>query len=227
LLRPLAARASTVSRRRKLALFLDVRTPTAESSVIDVGVSDSGYGADAYGTVNFFEAFYPWPSRIVAVSQQYLTEFGKAFPLVRAVRADGRRLPFDSNAFDIGFSNAVVEHLPDLESQRAFVRELCRVSRSVFITTPNRRFPIDTHTLVPFAHWLPNRRRDAIYRLLGRTEGLGLRLLTASQLLDLFPGEARPQLLRRRMTLIAVADTSSVSGPRPQEAPALTPSPEG
>jgi SAM-dependent methyltransferase len=127
LLRRLAARASSASRRRKLALFLEVMEPTAESSVVDVGVSDGGYGGDAYGTVNFFEALYPWPARIVAVSQQYLTEFARAFPLVKAVRADGRQLPFEPNEFDLGFSNAVVEHLPDLESQRALVGELCRV----------------------------------------------------------------------------------------------------
>jgi hypothetical protein len=210
-----------------MELFLAVMEPTADMSVIDVGVSDGGYGADAYGTANFFEALYPWPERIVAVSTQHLTVFKQAFPKVEAVRADGRALPFAADRFDIGFSNAVVEHLPDLDSQRAFVRELSRVSRRVFITTPNRRFPIDTHTLVPLAHWLPDDRRDAIYRAAGRTEGLGLRLLTPSRLLGLFPATARPRLLRRGMTLVAVADTSSVSGPPPPGASAPTPSPEG
>ena len=203
-------------------LFLEVMGPTAETTVVDVGVSDGGYGADAYGTANFFEALYPWPDRIVAVSTQHLTVFQQAFPRVTAVRADGRSLPFDSGQFDIGFSNAVVEHLPDLESQRAFVGELCRVSRRVFVTTPNRWFPIDTHTLVPFAHWLPDERRDAVYRLLRRSEGLGLRLLTPAGLLRLFPTSVRPRLLRRGMTLVAVAETSASGGAQP-----LTPSAEG
>ena len=35
--------------------------------------------------------------------------------------------------------------------------ELCRVARRVFVTTPNRWFPLDPHTLLPFAHWLPPR----------------------------------------------------------------------
>ncbi len=210
-----------------MELFLAAMEPTADTTVIDVGVSDGGFGADAYGTANFFEALYPWPERIVAVSTQHLKVFGQAFPQVDAVRADGRALPFDASRFDIGFSNAVVEHLPDLDSQRTFVRELCRVSHRVFITTPNRWFPIDTHTLVPLAHWLPDDRRDAVYRALGRTEGLGLRLLTPSQLLGLFPVTAQPHLLRRGMTLVAVAETSSVSGPPPPGASAFTPSPEG
>jgi SAM-dependent methyltransferase len=208
MIRRLAARVSARSRRRKLDLFFETMRPTAETTVVDVGVSDGGYGADLLGTANFFEALYPWPERITAVSTQYLTVFQQAFPKVTAVQADGRDLPFPDDAFDVGFSNAVVEHLPDLESQRAFVGELCRVSRRVFVTTPNRRFPFDTHTLVPFAHWLSDDRRDAVYRRLGRDEGLGLRLLTPEAFLTLFPPAARPRLAGRGMTLVAVADTA-------------------
>jgi SAM-dependent methyltransferase len=205
----LAARVSARSRRRKLELFLEVMRPTAGTTVVDVGVSDGGYGDDAYGTANFFEALYPWPERIVAVSTQHLTVFQNAFPTVTAIRADGRALPFLDDQFDIGFSNAVVEHLPDPDSQRAFVGELCRVARRVFVTTPNRRFPIDTHTLVPLAHWLSDEHRDGVYRALGRREGLGLRLLTPAGLLALFPASTHPRLVRRGMTLVAVAETGS------------------
>ena len=208
-MRRLAAKVSARSRRRKLELFLSAMQPTAETTVVDVGVSDGGYGEDAYGTANFFEALYPWPERIVAVSTQHLTVFQEAFPKVTAVRADGRALPFVDDQFDIGFSNAVVEHLPDLDSQRAFVSELCRVSRRVFVTTPNRRFPLDTHTLVPLAHWLSDERRDRIYRKLRRDEGLGLRLLGPDDFLALFPASARPRLVRKGMTLVAVAETAS------------------
>jgi len=209
MIRRLAARVSARSRRRKLELFLESMRPTPETTVVDVGVSDGGYGEDMAGTANFFEALYPWPERITAVSTQHLTVFQQAFPAVTAVRADGRNLPFPDDTFDIGFSNAVVEHLPDLRSRRAFVGELCRVTRRVFVTTPNRLFPVDTHTLVPFAHWLSDEHRDAVYRRLGRDEGLGLRLLSPDDFLALFPASTRPRLLRRGMTLVAVADTAS------------------
>ena len=212
MLRRLARRASAASRGHKLELFLELMRPTAATTVVDVGVSDGGYGADELGTANFFEALYPWPERITAVSTQYLAAFQQAFPKVTAVRADGRALPFADDSFDIGFSNAVVEHLPDLDSQRAFVGELCRVSGRVFLTTPNRRFPVDTHTLIPLAHWLPDERRDAVYRILGRSEGLGLRLLTPVALLRLFPAGIEPRLVRRGVTLVAVADCHSDEG---------------
>ena len=215
MLRGLAARVSARSRRRKLDLFLELMRPTPETSVVDVGVSEGGYGDDAYGTANFFEALYPWPERIVAVSTQHLTVFQEAFPRVTAVRADGRALPFPDDRFDIGFSNAVVEHLPDLASQRVFVRELCRVSHRVFVTTPNRCFPIDTHTLVPLAHWLPDERRDSVYRALRRPEGVGLRLLTPRGLLALFPASVGARIVRRGLTIIAVAETSAISSGSP------------
>ena len=84
------------------------------------------------------------------------------------VQADGRDLPFADGAFDLGFSNAVVEHVGGREEQRRFVHELCRVAKRVFVTTPNRFFPLEVHSLVPFAHWLPRacaRPRPARARL--------------------------------------------------------------
>ncbi len=201
----LAGRVSAWSRRRKLALFLDVVRPTAQTTVLDVGVSDGGFGEDAYGTHNFFEALYPWPERITAVSTQYLDRFAEAFPRVRAVRADGRDLPFADSEFDVAFSNAVLEHVGDREAQRAFVHELCRVARQQFLTTPNRLFPLEVHTLLPLVHWLPRTPRERLYRLLGREQGLGVELLTPRQLLALFPRGSKPRLLRCGMTLVAVS----------------------
>ena len=73
-----------------------------------------------------------------------------------AVRADGRDLPFADGEFELGFSNAVIEHVAGGRGgQQQFIGELCRVAERVFVTTPNRWFPLDPHTLLPFAHWLP------------------------------------------------------------------------
>jgi hypothetical protein len=205
---------SARSRQRKLALFLEVIQPTPETTVLDVGVTDGGYGEDAYGTHNFFEALYPWPERITAVSTQYLERFQAAFPSVQAVRADGRDLPFADGEFDVGFSNAVLEHVGACEAQRDFVHELCRVSRRVFLTTPNRWFPLEVHTLIPLVHWLPREPREGLYRTLGRDEGIGVELLGPRDLLALFPASADVRLLRRSMTLVAIAATREAGAER-------------
>jgi hypothetical protein len=194
-----AAAVSLRSRRRKLRLFLDHIAPTAETSIVDVGVADAPFGEDEgqAATYNFLEAMYPWPEQITAVSVDDLPHFREAFPAIRTVKADGRDLPFGDQEFDVAFSNAVVEHLGDRTSQEAFVRELCRVARRVFVTTPNRLFPIDPHTLLPFVHWLPTRPRE---RLL-RQPDLHLRPLSPRQFRSLFPYPVR--LVSRGLTLAA------------------------
>src|SRR5262245_66252670 len=167
MLRRVASRVSLRSRERKLRLFLDLSRPGPGTTVVDVGVTDAPFGRGS--SDNFFEALYPWPERITAVGRTELDRFAAAFPLVTAVRADGRKLPFADGAFDLGFSNAVVEHVGGgREGQRQFVAELCRVAERVFVTTPNRWFPLDPHTLLPFVHWLPpGPRRDRLFRTRG------------------------------------------------------------
>lgn len=71
------------------------------------------------------------------------------------VAADGRALPFPDRAFDIVFSNSVIEHVGDAASQRRFAAEVARVGRGFWVQTPNRRFPVEQHLLTPFVHWLP------------------------------------------------------------------------
>ena len=75
---------------------------------------------------------------------------------MRFVCASGLALPFADRSFDLVHSSAVLEHVGSMRHQAAFVRECMRVARkAVFLTTPNRWFPVEFHTLLPFAHWLP------------------------------------------------------------------------
>jgi Methyltransferase domain len=196
MLRRVASRVSMRSRERKLQLFLNLLQPGPETTVVDVGVTDAPFGAGS--TDNFFEALYPWPGQITGVGRTELGRFSAAFPKVRAVRADGRDLPFGNAEFDLGFSNAVVEHVAGgRDGQRQFVHELCRVARRVFVTTPNRRFPIEVHTLLPFVHWLPKGPRE---RLLPFDDVLDP--LSAKDLAALFPYRVR--VINTGMTLIAI-----------------------
>ena len=204
MLAALADRVSLRSRRHKLRLFLEFMQPDETTSVIDVGVTDSGFGGDAGAppAENFFEAMYPWPHRITAVGLGHLPRFTAAFPQVRAVTADGRDLPFADREFDIGFSNAVVEHVGDRSSQERFVQELCRVAERVFVTTPNRWFPIEVHSLLPAVHWLPPDTRERVFDRLGKSQAEGLRLLGPREFRSLFPYRVR--IINTGMTLIAV-----------------------
>ena len=193
-----ASRVSMRSRERKLQLFLELLQPGPGSSVLDVGVTNAPFGHGS--TDNFFEALYPWPERLTAVGHTSLDRFAAAFPKVTAVQADGRDLPFADRAFDLGFSNAVVEHVGGRDDQRRFVHELCRVAERVFVTTPNRFFPLEVHSLVPFAHWLPRAARNRVLHARGFDDIL--EPLGPKELASLFPYSVR--VLNRGMTLIAV-----------------------
>ncbi len=197
MLRRLADRVSLRSRRRKFDLFMETFRPGPETSVLDLGVTDAPFGDRPD---NFLEAWYPWPARITAVAPTSLERFAEAFPAVTTVTADGRSLPFPDRAFDVGFTNAVLEHVGDRAAQRAFVHELCRVARRVFLTTPNRLFPLEVHTLLPLVHWLPRRPRERALRARGWTETL--ELLAPGEVRALFPGRVR--IVRRGMTIVAV-----------------------
>jgi hypothetical protein len=206
-----AARASLWNRRRKLALFMETMRPGPETRVVDVGVGDTGFGTEpgVAASHNFFEALYPWPERITAVSDVPLPNFARAFPQVRCVTAGGTELPFEDDAFDVAFSNAVVEHVGGREEQRRFVAELCRVAPRVFLSTPNRWFPVETHTLVPLVHWLPRSARDSVFKALRREAWDGVELLTSRELRELFPPGAEPRIVESRITISAAATRTS------------------
>jgi hypothetical protein len=75
------------------------------------------------------------------------------------ITADGRKLPFDEKSFDLVFSNAVIEHVGIQEDQRKFINEHERVGKFWMLTTPNRHFPVESHSYVLFKHmsgaWVP------------------------------------------------------------------------
>jgi SAM-dependent methyltransferase len=71
--------------------------------------------------------------------------------------ADGCRLPFRDRAFDVVFSNSVIEHLGDPRRHQQYAQEIARVGVRYFVQTPNRWFPVEPHLLTPLIHFLPRR----------------------------------------------------------------------
>ena len=81
---------------------------------------------------------------------------------------------------------AVIEHVGSFARQCGFLRECCRVARrAVFVTTPNRWFPVEFHTVLPVVHWLPKPIFRGLMRRTGRgffAEEANLNLMTAREL---------------------------------------------
>ena len=59
------------------------------------------------------------------------------------VVGNGLQIPFRDRAFDIVFSNSVIEHVGDEANIQAFADEIRRVGKGFYVQTPNRDFPIE------------------------------------------------------------------------------------
>ena len=73
------------------------------------------------------------------------------------VVGDGKNLPYADNTFDLVFSNSVIEHVGNETDKLAFAKECLRVGKNIYIQTPNRWFPVETHLVTLFIHWFPRK----------------------------------------------------------------------
>ena len=160
----LAERLLRTARLQIYKDFVRLCRPDASTTILDVGVSDIVNDAS-----NFLEQNHIHPGQITAAALGAGRGVVDAYGLAGFVQIEpNARLPFDDNTFDIATSNAVIEHVGSREMQRYFFAELSRVARQVFITAPNRHFPVEHHTAIPLMHyWRPT------FALACRTLGKG------------------------------------------------------
>jgi SAM-dependent methyltransferase len=98
------------------------------------------------------------------------------YPQIKTVQYDGKIFPFADKAFDICWSNGVIEHVGYYDRQLLFMKEIHRVSKRAYITTPNRCFPIEIHSKLPFVHYLPKPWFDKVARFFNKHWVLGDKL---------------------------------------------------
>lgn len=174
---------SKVALRVRTRIFedlLSVLQPTSSWRVLDAGVT-----SDQRPDSNFFERLYPYPSAITAIGLEDATFLETSFPGITFVKADACNLPFPDKSFDLAFCSAVIEHVGCRKNQLQLLSELSRVSKVAVITTPNRHFPLEFHTITPFIHWLPQKYFRGFLKLTGRSfyaEEANLNLLDERQM---------------------------------------------
>jgi SAM-dependent methyltransferase len=168
------------NRRRKWDAYRRLMPVDPTVQLLDVGYSDREFSA----TDNFIEKHYPYPARITALGIEDPTDFGRRYPDVRVVQYEGRTFPFPDKTFDVVWSNAVVEHVGGRDEQVQFLREVARVGRRAWVTTPNRFFPIEVHTRRLLLHWMPKEWFDRYLRRRGDGWAAGsyMRLLSAREI---------------------------------------------
>lgn len=173
---PLWRRLLRMQQQRIYERFTGYFPPAPSLRIVDIGVNGDLERAD----LHLLESRYPYLSAIVACGLEAPDQFRRGLPDVRYVQvARGEPLPFGDREFDIAFCSAVIEHVGSREDQRRFLAEVLRVARGAFLTTPNRWYPVELHTLLPIIHYLPSPIYRRVYRAVGfdffsREENLNL-----------------------------------------------------
>jgi len=154
------------NRRLKLRLILEMVNRRSVESVLLIGVTPSDPRTRSWA--NLVEQGIV--DRVTFSVTSGLEAQAGSWPNYLA--CNGLNLPFRDKSFDLVVSNAVIEHVGGENHQKRFVAEHDRVGQSWIITTPNRWFPVESHTRTLLLHWLPfwRLRQQGFTRLLSRGE---------------------------------------------------------
>ncbi len=181
-------------RRRRMRQFFIRFVPSPEVRVLDIGGTPQTWTCES-------QDHAPFSVTMINIRCNKELESSR----FQSIQGDATNLPFGDNAFDIVFSNSVIEHVGSWERQLAFAQEARRVGRKLWVQTPARNFPIEAHLLAPFIQYLPKRAQHRIARWTPR--GLltpeivheiidEVRLLNYREIKELFPD---CQILKERL----------------------------
>jgi len=116
------------------------------------------------------------------------------------IKGDALDIPCPDNSFNIAYASSVIEHLSSFENQKIFAQEISRISKNIYVQTPNKYFFVEPHLITPFMHYLPRKlqrhllRNFTVWGIVTRPSEevvncflKKIRLLTYSELKILFP----------------------------------------
>jgi SAM-dependent methyltransferase len=172
-----AAPVSTWARRRRVERLVALAGIGPSTRIVDIGCGDLGLLALAPHL------------NVTGVDLLERPQYPRRF-----VRADAtERLPFADNEFDLAYANSVIEHIP-VNRRAAFASEVRRVARAWYVQTPAMSFPIEPHSLLPGAHWLPMSLRQRYWELGAGSDVEEIQILRRSELETLFGPAFRERL---------------------------------
>jgi SAM-dependent methyltransferase len=192
------------ARAARAAVFRQAFRVTENTRIIDIGSEDgSAIAAVLEGTGALPRNVY-----IADIDAGRVRAGAQKYGFVPVVIPESGRLPFSDGFFDIVYCSSVIEHVtvPKAEvwrakgasfrrraeaSQRAFAQEIRRLGKAYFVQTPNRWFPIESHTWLPLVGFVPRAVQLATINVSNRfwikSTQPDWHLLTARDMRMLFP----------------------------------------
>ena len=191
-------------------MFRELLEPRPGQRILDLGSDD---GSHIASILDFRDDVY-----IADISAAALARGRERYGFETLLLDENGRIPVEDGWFDTVFCSSVIEHVSvdkeraeqyksqrefsreALAHQRRFADEIRRVGKRYFVQTPNRYFPIESHTWLPgVIVLLPRRLQIALIRRLNsfwpKTTSPDWNLLTARQMQELFP---EAQIVRER-----------------------------
>ncbi|UCC40233.1 MAG: class I SAM-dependent methyltransferase [Candidatus Aminicenantes bacterium] len=189
-------------RRKRGEIFKQYLNPKEEDLILDLG---GGTGA-------YISQFIPFKKNVYVadIDEKELKKSAEEGFKTCVLNEDGT-VPYEDGYFDIIFCSSVIEHVTvdkkDMEAiqsskefqklalkrQKRFSDEICRVGKSYFVQTPNKYFPLESHSRLPFIIvLLPRKMQTKTIKFFrkfwfSRTSP-DWNLLTVESMKGLFPG---------------------------------------
>ena len=106
-----------------------------------------------------------------SISNQEINSKTFSKTLIKSITSNFTEKEIKQFSSDLVISSATIEHVGSYENQKKMVDNIIKLTNKIFvITTPNKFYPIEFHSKIPFFHWLPNKVFGKILSLLGNKQ---------------------------------------------------------
>ncbi|MBI3899619.1 MAG: methyltransferase domain-containing protein [Gammaproteobacteria bacterium] len=193
------------ARAKRASVFREAFTLSSTTRILDIGSEDgSAVAAMLAGT-----GAQPNNVYIADSDLGRLEEGHRRFGFVPVEMPESGRLPFEDRFFDIVYCSSVIEHVTVPKSevwamhdgqefqkrahrrQRQFANEIRRLGKQYYVQTPDKWFPVESHTWLPFVGYLPRSMQLKVLALSNRywikRTTPAWNLLGTSDMRELFP----------------------------------------
>lgn len=152
-------------REKQYKFFLEKLKPTKTNTILDIGTSPDERLQDT----NFFEKRYSYKNQLTIASVENCSNLVTKYKLRQYIKIKpGEKLNIKSKSFDLVVSWATLEHVGTFEDQKLFLKEVSRIGKKIFVTTPDKASFYEPHTGTFFLHWLPSKMFRKIMKLLDK-----------------------------------------------------------